>query len=208
MKKYLAILFISLLGATANAGIISFEGLITDDSNSFSELGISNTYQDYLWSASSGGDWGVEDCGATDCLGIQPPLEAMSGSAYGWSLGGPQSLFIDFGEATDVLSAYFAGQFGFAGVDSQTIQLFGYDDQGTLVSSSSVLNLAVDQWQQLIANFTGIHRLEIRSDRGASWFIIDDLVVNASTVPIPAAVWLFGSAILGLLGYSARRAHG
>jgi hypothetical protein len=207
MKKYLAILFFSLLGATANAGIISFEGLITDESSSFSELGISNTYQDYLWSASSVGDWGVADCATIDCMGIQP-LEAVSGTSYGWTFNGPQSLFIDFGETTDVVSAYFAGQFGFAGVDSQAIQLFGYNDQGTLVSTSTVLDLATDQWKQLLVNFTGIHRLEIRSDRDNSWFVIDDLVVNASAVPIPAAVWLFGSAILGLLGYSARRAHG
>ena len=113
MKKYLAILFISLLGVTANAGIISFEGLITDDSNSFSELGIPNTYEDYLWSASSSvGDWGVADCATIDCMGIQP-LEAVSGTSYGWTFYGPQSLFIDFGEATDVVSAYFAGQYGF-----------------------------------------------------------------------------------------------
>ena len=92
MKKYLAILFISLLGVTANAGIISFEGLMTDN----------NTYQHYLWSASSSvGDWGVADCATIDCMGIQP-LEAVSGTSYGWTFYGPQSLFIDFGEATDV----------------------------------------------------------------------------------------------------------
>ena len=203
MKKYLLVILIGFLSATANAGVISFEGLITDNSESFSALGISDTYQDYMWSASLGGDWGVVNCSTIDCLGIQP-LEAVSGTSYGWTINGPQSLFINFGEATDVVSAYFTGQF--VNFSSQTIQLFGYDDQGSILSTSSVLNLATGQWQQLIANFTGVHMLEIRSDRDNSWFAIDDLVVNTSVVPIPAAVWLFGSAILGLIGYSSRKA--
>lgn len=34
----------------------------------------------------------------------------------------------------------------------------------------------------------------------------DDLIIAASPVPVPAAVWLFTSGLLGLIGYSRRKA--
>ncbi|MCP4310957.1 MAG: hypothetical protein GY790_06815 [Bacteroidetes bacterium] len=33
----------------------------------------------------------------------------------------------------------------------------------------------------------------------------DDLIIAANPVPVPAAVWLFGSGLLGLIGYSRRK---
>ena len=55
---------------------------------------------------------------------------------------------------------------------------------------------------------------EAEVDKYAAWWYQDDsaatgeinvLVEPPSAVPIPAAAWLFGSAILGLLGIARRK---
>lgn len=38
------------------------------------------------------------------------------------------------------------------------------------------------------------------------YLTLDDIVIPASVVPVPAAVWLFGSALLGMVGISRRGA--
>ena len=38
-------------------------------------------------------------------------------------------------------------------------------------------------------------------------FGIDNIEYGVSTVPVPAAAWLFGSAILGMFGFSRRKTH-
>ncbi len=46
---------------------------------------------------------------------------------------------------------------------------------------------------------------ELRLDLGG-YFFIDDLdLTKVSSVPVPAAVWLFGSALLGLIGFTKRK---
>ncbi len=203
--KIIVCLFVCLFGfSAANASIIDFEGLISENYSSFTNLGISNTYQGYNWSSSSG-DWGAVDCNTTTCFGDQS-LTAVSGTSYGWSYSAPQSLFIDFGQATDVIDAYFAGLFDNRGnFASSTIQLFGYDSLSNLISSSSVLNLVDSQWQLLSANLLGIHTLEIRSDRQSSWFAVDDIRINeAVNVPEPASTALLVLGLAGI-GFSRRK---
>jgi hypothetical protein len=40
-----------------------------------------------------------------------------------------------------------------------------------------------------------------------AWAVADGDIAGASTIPVPAAVWLFGSGLIGLLGF-AKRKHG
>jgi len=42
-------------------------------------------------------------------------------------------------------------------------------------------------------------------DPNRTYLVIDNLTITASPVPIPAAVWLFGSGLLGLIGIARRR---
>lgn len=61
------------------------------------------------------------------------------------------------------------------------------------------------------AGFTG--QLVAAGNMGAEWFAFEGTqyseryeldIVNTSAVPVPAAVWLFGSGLLGLIGISRR----
>ena len=58
--------------------------------------------------------------------------------------------------------------------------------------------------------FTGIlfNKITISANTGIGSYNLDNLQFNAaplSAVPVPAAVWLFGTALFGLIGFSKRR---
>ena len=48
------------------------------------------------------------------------------------------------------------------------------------------------RWFNFAFNGTGFHQY-------------DNIVTDASPVPLPATVWLFGSAIAGLVGFQSRK---
>ena len=209
------VLLIASSARSAMATTIGFEGLISETNASFTTLAISNSYLGYKWSASpvlpgdSGpNDWGAVDCVVTTCFDDQP-LTAHSGSGYGWTFSGPQSLYIDFGAPTHVGGGWFAGQFLFGpngfffGANSRTMQLFGYDASNNLIASSGVLDLVDSQWQFLGANFSDVYRLELRSDRDVSWFAVDDLDVTPA--PEPGTLVLIGTGLLAGVRRLTRR---
>jgi hypothetical protein len=54
--------------------------------------------------------------------------------------------------------------------------------------------------------FTSVEILELRGTDGDGVFIWgDDFTVGVSAIPVPAAVWLFGSGLLGLVGMARRK---
>jgi hypothetical protein len=57
------------------------------------------------------------------------------------------------------------------------------------------------------AGWTNLIALEFQTSADSSaQFGYDNIVVNAaSVVPVPAAVWLFGSGLLGLIGFARRK---
>jgi len=81
----------------------------------------------------------------------------------------------------------------------------------TKVWSSQAIGRYLDQ-QIDTSTFLGLYDLEFRleavagfSDGGISnWFQFDSINV-VSSVPIPSALWLFGSGLLGLIGISRRQ---
>lgn len=199
IKHTLAIAALMAAGA-AQAGIIGFEGL-TASSESFTNLGIANTYEGYSWSSTGSAQqptaWGA-------VTGNFGGLSAHGGSSYAWTFNGGQSMFVDFGASTDVVDVFVAGQFG--GYSAASVQLFGYDAADVLTSQSVVTNLAVGQWSHVVANLNGIHKLEFRSDAATRWFGIDDLQVNpGGTVPEPSTLALVSLAVLGVVTAGRRR---
>jgi hypothetical protein len=49
---------------------------------------------------------------------------------------------------------------------------------------------------------------QLRIDFGnRNRFLVDDITLSAAVVPVPAAAWLFGSGLIGLLGFARRRSQ-
>ena len=204
MKKglvALSVLGMLVFGVVGNASalLIDFEDLTTR--NNFYYFGIESTYQGFSWSpAGSSTGWASA---TTSQRVVSETIVPVSGSSYAWNWNGPQSLFIDFGAPMTVNSAYFADLGSNYSANSETVQLFGYDNSHTLTETSGILSLT-DSFQLLESGFGGaVYSLEIRADRH-SWFLIDDIALNEATapkeepvIPEPATLVLFGSGLVG-----------
>lgn len=85
-----------------------------------------------------------------------------------------------------------------SGTVTPDIQFIAYDSQNHYISSARIL-LVEDGWTTLnfTSAFTNVAYVEWSKIRGDHQF--DNIVVNAN-VPIPGAVWLLGSGIIGLTG--------
>jgi hypothetical protein len=82
---------------------------------------------------------------------------------------------------------------------------------GTLAGGGTVqqvLNLNSALTTYNITGLNGLSGLDISFDGGAYFAPFDLDNVQLSIVPVPAAVWLFGSALVGLAGWSRRRIAG
>ena len=91
------------------------------------------------------------------------------------------------------------------------------DPGGFNACSQSVFDTAqpIDTWVQLTASAvaptgTAVARIQLllvpdaNTPAGGALFW-DDASLEVSAVPVPAAVWLFGSGLLGLVGVARRR---
>lgn len=109
------------------------------------------------------------------------------------------SLANDSGLSFSVLSLDASSVYNSSGV----LTLTGTLSSGGSVTENLVLNSALTTYN--LSSMSDITDLTISFD-GAVYdapFDLDN--VNVNVVPIPAAVWLFGSALAGLLGWSRRR---
>ena len=81
---------------------------------------------------------------------------------------------------------------------------------GTVTQSFNFNYLDFDKFT-LSLGFQGLSSVKFTSiGGGRTEFLIDDITVNPvaarpSVVPVPAAVWLFGTALIGLVGFGKRK---
>jgi hypothetical protein len=89
------------------------------------------------------------------------------------------------------------------GADSLFGTISGYNNGGEVWSVNTSLNGSYEFYAAQLGLID-----ELRMDFG-SGFLVDDLSLNGltspSAVPVPAAVWLFGTALIGLVGFGKRR---
>ena len=87
------------------------------------------------------------------------------------------------------------------GTDSVFGTLSGYNDGSLVWEVATSLNGSYEFYDAQLGLID-----ELRLGFGGI-FLVDDLALNeVSAVPVPAAAWLFGSALLGFFGFSRRKA--
>ena len=157
-----------------------------------------------------GGSLAVTD---GDQFGGGGPFDTTSGSGF---LGTDNSdLLIDDDDFSLDLLATNAIGFSVITAEAPNISLF--DDDIQLTASGITALLDVDNVQQTLADgslvfFIGIINdsasfttasVDTPNSSGAFFYNIDD-IVTTSAVPVPAAFWLFGSGLVGLISFSKR----
>ena len=132
-------------------------------------------------------------------------------ASFGGSGGSARLATYDFTAATDeMLTASLVWNLG---VDNNAglattfyhmgLSLIDLGTGDTVASSNSLLDNTQNLWMDLFGGHTYQLRVSALDATNFSWGYA--LAWNTSPVPVPAAVWLFASAMAGLFGVSARR---
>jgi hypothetical protein len=184
--RSLLVLFLTLGSGNIQAEVVTF-----DDLESFYTLTGSN-YAGLTWEygntghEGNQGSWGV---GTTPYIFGYHALNRSGATLMG----------ISFGEAVNVSRALFSGQGGANGW-ATAVRVHGYFD-GNLTDTTDWF-YDIDEWQDWFAiNLTNVDRIVIESQESiekpnTGFYGLDNLTY--SVVPLPQAVWLFGSALAGL----------
>lgn len=189
MKKILIVLFCVFNIGNVSAQTINFEDLAGDFVTP-----VPDGYNGLNWNSSN--LTGIADINpflvpGVDYTGLQN--NALF-NAFGYVA--PNTTVINAVNGTfDFLSGIWS-----AGLTGKAdIQFEGYTNN-QLVYSSSVYNLNGNSVAPILLNWYGIDSLSILSS--ADVWIADsfEVNINPSAVPVPAAAWLFGSALLGFAG--------
>ncbi len=140
---------------------------------------------------------------ASEWAAINPEGFSLANLYWDGGAGGgantPLNLLLD--DTFDLNRLWVAGVYG-----SQTLTLKGYNNGAQLYQSSLFIDLTP---RLFVANWTGIDQLQLLTGNDVTpdpdfpgltsyaYWAIDNVQYN-QPVPVPAALWLFGSALLGL----------
>lgn len=84
---------------------------------------------------------------------------------------------------------------------NNAIKLFDADNNEIMTNMFYTPDTGGDNmWDQLVFNVEGVKRIELNMGGSGA---IDN--ISFSVVPVPAAVWLFGSGLIGLIGIARRK---
>ena len=209
MKNYFALLCFILCGTnTVQAAVLSFDD-ICGEANSCGDGG-------KLLSESSANYGGLtwDDTFAV----FSNTVYAKYGNTYGASgknavgnaYGAVKSVSFNSGSTFDFLGAEFAGwtrdnaAFDFT---STSITVKGFN--GDSLMGEIIFDLSIGSYDTHTANLNGITRLEFSSSGEGKWWLMDNfnysLNTPVSAVPLPASIWLLGSAFAGLVFTNRKR---
>lgn len=192
MKKLFLLLVMGLLVATAGSAGASIYASSILDSTAASN-----------WDTTWGGAACHGPLDASVILGA--PTGAVDGTGYtGWGSGQAGYIELSFDQvfadgAGDDLNVYGFGPGG------ATISVSSDGDLwSTAVALGSSMPGAAAVWgYDLLVDFGVTSAQYVRIDSGAAKFL--DAVEAVNAVPVPGAVWLLGTGLLGLVGLRRKR---
>ena len=113
-------------------------------------------------------------------------------------------IWVDFSHDVFEVSGDYLGNLGVGS------SVFAYDDMGNLLDSvvfsapfAGTTNDVGFIGSFSFSNATAIAELHMLADSASAATLLDNLTFRP--VPVPAAVWLFGSGLLGLIGFARRK---
>jgi len=140
---------------------------------------------------------GAQDFAFDQVGGLEVDILWTDNKTLEWGAG--EHVFVLFGSPNALYTGWLLDQFGNEIPDSEIL--------GTMPGSADPLafgfvNLpgtTVFSGMRLIADFDNLKLYDF------NWNDNDRPTVGAGVVPVPAAVWLFGSGLLGLIGIARRK---
>ncbi len=185
---------------TAHGAVVQFDDITTNQVTQIDLEFPGSVYSGFLWSNA-----GVVSQNNT--LGTVSGFQnsAFSGDYVAFNLGGTPMTVANSGGFT------FDGAYLSAGwLDGLNLDVKGFSGGVELFSTTVVVNVSAPTWFGF--NYTGIDELVFNAYNGGSsqtQFALDDFTVSNFTplaVPVPAALWLFASGFVALLGWGRRKA--
>jgi hypothetical protein len=203
MKK---MLFVSLLmwsfGFTAQADIVDFKDNPANirQQGSFTSGELTFTVSDYIYT------WGKQPGsynGTTSLI-----------AGYGTYPGHESKGFFSFKETDGSifsLSSLDAGTTWYSTKDGGSVDIIGHQSDGGILTQTLDLFSA---YQTFMFDWSNLLYVDVMPNSKKGYIAFDNIDVSIApffpspapqAVPITAAVWLFGSALSGLIGLGARR---
>jgi hypothetical protein len=125
-------------------------------------------------------------------------LNLAASGVMGADFGTNLSVKAANGSSFDFTSVYFGITHPF---DPITGTLQGIRDGEVVYSSTNIVpNQAATLYQ---FDWQSVDEVVMSTFGGTGWFVMDD--IEYSVVPIPPALWLFGSGLLGLIGIARKK---
>jgi len=198
MKSRLLGVVIFLLALNANAAIIDFEEFQSSAPLDVSVIGgLEFTRCVYPRGSSSCVDTGAY---VFDISSLYSGIDLSSSGVMGAEIATQLSIKSVDNSSFDFISVYFGITHPFEPI---TGSLQGIRN-GEVVYSST--NIVPNQEATLYQfDWQSIDEVIVTSFGGTGLFVMDDIEYSLSAIPIPAAVWLFGSGLIGLFGMARRK---
>jgi hypothetical protein len=158
------------------------------------DFGVSQNFQFFRADGQADGGWTPGNLGGA-------ATGNTSDIALDWgSVAGDGTLTMKYDGGSSVTFSLHSLDFlaGSLSASAGTIEVTGYYAGGGSLATTLTASSAGFVWDSTVfdASWSGLGRVEFAASGLDSLAALDNLVVTA--VPIPAAIWLFGSALAGL----------
>jgi len=192
--------FFNLVSFTANAAVVIFDDITLATGPSYTDSGLT---MDVV--ASNGG--AISTIGSGQFTGLYLGLNTSSFGTYTFSFSEQiSSIEIQFdalsstnGEPPETISGFNSGSG--APVITYT-NLAGTSFDGTTVVSMANDGRGIIQADASPFSWYSFDHAQNPAQNG---FVIEQITITTSAIPVPPAIWLFGSGLLGLIGIARRK---